>query len=344
MMIDGDEKNKNKSLTEPLVSISLLTYNHEAYIEDCIAGLLAQDYPNMELIILDDASTDRNRDCIDALYDRLKEKFHNVTLIYHKKNYGSVPHNVNEMLQYAKGEYSKHFSGDDIMCPQCISSLVKCMQEHPDVSVVYSNGYVVNDSFRLGKRAGSQKLLSSKPVNDTCEDMFRKLMFGIGAPPAPSVMIRRKIFEKYGPYDETIPYEDYEYWLRISRGEKFYYLDEDLIYYRRAENSMTNYGGKDIKNKVKKTMLSDHMTLQKYLKYLTPEERKQAIALYYQRSYQLSYWTRFYRGFIVTAYKIKNSRIDFTLGFKDKLSRMIKEEFKSHYEKCIDFWRGKSGM
>lgn len=329
---------------EPLVSIDLLTFNHEAYIEDCIAGLLAQDYPNMELIILDDASTDRTRECIDALYDKLTAKFHNVTLIYHKNNCGSVPHNVNEMLQYAKGEYSKNFSGDDIMCSQYISRLVKCMQEHPDVSVVYSNGYVVNDSFKWGNRAGRQKLLSSKPADDTCEEMFRKLMFGINALPAPSAMVRRKIYEKYGPYDETIPYEDYEYWLRISREEKFYYLDENLIYYRRAENSMTNYGGKDIKNKVKKTMLSDHMTIQKHLKYLTPGERKQAIAFYYQRLYQLSYRTRFYRGFIVTAYKIKNKRIDYTLDFKNKLCRMIKEEAKSHYKKCIDFWRGKSGM
>ena len=54
---------------EALVSIGLMVYNHEAFIEDCLKSLLQQDYPNMELIILDDASTDRSREIISRYCD-----------------------------------------------------------------------------------------------------------------------------------------------------------------------------------------------------------------------------------------------------------------------------------
>lgn len=306
-----------------LVTIGLMVYNHEVYIEDCINSILQQDYPNMELIILDDASTDRSKEIIAQYYEKLKEKFDRVICIYHKKNCGKIPRNMNELIARAHGEFYKGFSGDDLMCPACISSLVKCMQIHPEVSVVYSNGYVINDSFKLGDQseAGSRIFLQ-KPINDTCKNTFRKLMFGIG-PPAPSAMFRKNVYEKYGLYDETIPYEDYEYWLRVSRKEQMFYLDEELVYYRRSVNSLTNYWGSAGKNKIKCSMLSDHMTIQKYLKYLPPVDRKRAIALYYKKYYQLSYDANFYRGFMVTAFRIKKLGIDVRLDFLNKVCQMI---------------------
>lgn len=147
-------------------------------------------------------------------------------------------------------------------------------------------------------------------------------MFGIG-PSTPSAMFRRDVYDKYGLYDESIPYEDYEYWLRICRKERIFYLDKNLIYYRKSENSLTNYRGIAGKNKIKKSMLSDRMTIQKYLKYLSPKDRKRAIALYYQKYYQLSYDANFYQGFILTAYKIKQSGTDFALDFWNRFCQMV---------------------
>jgi hypothetical protein len=306
-----------------LVSIGLMVYNHEAFIEDCLKSLLQQDYSNMELIILDDASTDRSREIILRYCDKLREKFCHVTFLYHNRNCGKIPQNMNELIGQAQGEFYKGFSGDDIMRPACISCLVECMQMHPEVSIVYSNGHVIDDNFRLEKHSGTgTKIFLQKPINDTCENTFRKLMFGIG-PSSPSAMFRKIVYERYGPYDESIPYEDYEYWLRICRKERFFYLDEDLIYYRKSVNSLTNYRGSAGKRKVKKSILSDHMTIQRYLRYLPSVDRKRAIALYYQKYYQLSYEANFYRGFIVTAYKIRRLGVDFPLDFWNRFCQMV---------------------
>lgn len=305
-----------------LVTIGLLVYNHEPYIEDCLKGILQQDYFNMELIVLDDASTDRSREIIDAYYERLKQKFHKVVLIYHEKNSGKVTTNENEIIRNARGYFYKGISGDDIMMPQCISSMVDCMQNDSNISLVYSNGYVVNDDYKLGERFARKKLLSKKPINDVGENVFKQLMLRNWIP-APCTMFRKSVFDKYGLHDESIPYEDYEYWLRISRKEKLYYLDQELVLYRRSEDSMSNYFGKNAKKKVKTAMLSDRMTIQKYLRYLPAEDRKKAKAAFYSNYYRISYDTNFYLGFLVTAYRSKKYNSEIYLDFWPMLLNML---------------------
>lgn len=208
------------------------------------------------------------------------------------------------------------------MCHDCISSMAKCLQMHSEVSVVYSNGYVISDSFKLGDPAVRKKLLPRKPVNDTCENTFRKLMLENWIP-SPCAMFRRRIFTDYGLYDENIPYEDYEYWLRISRTEKIYYLDQELVYYRRSEDSLSNYSGKNAKRKIKTSMMSDQMTIQKYLRYLPAEDRRKTVDAYYDKYYRMSYSANFYRGFFAAAYKYKKNNPKGNLDFRSMLLNMI---------------------
>lgn len=313
-----------------LVSMGLLVYNHELYIEDCLKSILQQDYSDMELIVLDDASTDKSREIINTYYEKLQQKFQRVVLIYHEKNTGKVTANENEIIRNARGYFYKGFAGDDIMMPQCISSLVSCMQNDPDIAVAYSNGYVVDDDFKLGERFARKKLLSQKPVNDVGENVFRKLMLRDWIP-APTVMFRKNIFDKYGLYDESIPYEDYEYWLRISRREKLYYLDRELVFYRRAVDSMSNFRGKSARKKLKTAMYSDQMTIQKYLRYLSREDRKQTITAFYSYYYRLSYDINFYRGFLVTAYKCKKYNPEICLDFWPMLLNMLLARWLVNY-------------
>lgn len=313
-----------------LVTIGLLVYNHEKYIEDCLNGILQQDYSDMELIVLDDASTDRSREIINAYYEKLQQKFHRVLLIYHETNNGKVTANENEIIKNVRGYFYKGISGDDIMMPHCISSLVDCMLNDPDISVAYSNGYVVGDDYKLGERFARKKILSQKPVNDIGENVFRKLMLRDWIP-APTVMFRKNVFDQYGLYDESIPYEDYEYWLRISRKEKLYYLDRELVFYRRSEDSMSNFFGKNAKKKLKTAMYSDQMTIQKYLQYLSKEDRKQTIAAFYSYYYKVSYDANFYRGFLVAAYKCKKYNSEICLDFWPMLINMFLAKCQVNY-------------
>ncbi|MCI9589030.1 MAG: glycosyltransferase [Lachnospiraceae bacterium] len=296
----------------PLVSVALLTYNHEQYIEDNILGLLEQDYPNMELIILDDASKDKTVKIIEFWMEKLEEKFCKVVFFKNKKNSGNISHNVNCMLKEAEGAYCKSISGDDILADNYISKLVQCLIDNPQCSVAYSNQYVVGDDFKRGDRTHwSNQFYTHRKSGIEGKDLFRKLMFG-NCIAAPSAMIKREVFDRIGFYDELMLYEDYEFWIRVAyHGGKFYYLDENLVYYRRGSTSLTNYSSTKRKTKVKTSMLAVGKTLKKYFRYLSKEDQMKCKKLYYSSHLKLCWDAKFWRGIFSILFQMKRNNISF---------------------------------
>ncbi len=87
-------------------------------------------------------------------------------------------------------------------------------------------------------------------------------------------MMRRRVYEQYGFYDERIPFEDYDLWLRLSRTEKFVYLPSKLMYYRKADTSLTNYCSKNGRDKIKFMIMGGKKVVQKNLKGLDKEKKQ----------------------------------------------------------------------
>ncbi len=313
----------------PLVSIALLAYNHEQYIEDNLLGLLKQDYPNMELIILDDASGDRTVEIIESWMEKLKEKFGKVVFFKNKKNSGNIPYNVNRMLKEAEGVFCKSISGDDIMADNCIAKLVQCLIDNPQCSVAYSNQYIVGDDYKRGDEihSSNQFYIHRKSEIET-KDLFRKLMFG-NCIAAPSAMIKREVFEKLGFYDESMIYEDYEFWIRVAyHGGLFYYLNECLVYYRRGNSSLTNYSSEESKRKIRTSMAAVGKTLKKYFHYLSKEDQKKCKELYYRSHLELCRDAKFWRGTFAILYQMK----------RNKFSNPGLEEANQHSDKHLSLF------
>lgn len=294
----------------PLVSITLLTYNHEQYIEDCILGIIEQDYPNLELVILDDASTDKTVEIIDSYRAQLKEKFYIFSFLKRKSNSGNIAHNINYMIMKTQGVYCKQISGDDIMERNCISRLTQALIDNPQCWVAYSNQYVVGNDFKRGEKVKrSDYFYFHRKSEIEHKNMFRKLMFG-NCIAAPSALIKRTIFDKIGLYDESIPYEDYEFWIRVAyNGGIFYYLNECLVYYRRGDTSLTNYSTKESKRKIKISMSAVGKTLKKYLHYLSNEDQIKCKKLYYSSHLRLCWNAKFWRGIFSILFQAKKNGI-----------------------------------
>lgn len=306
---------------KPLVSITLLTYNHEKYIEDCLLSILAQDYEHIELLILDDASRDGTARIVDSYLNLIKEKFDNVLFIKNHENTGNIPLNMNRMLKKAKGMFCKMLSGDDILEQRCISKLVVALLEHPQCSVVYSNGYIVQDGYKRREwNEKVQNLFFYKRSQVESKNLFRKLMFGNHIL-APAAMIKSSVLAKYGYLDEKIAYEDYEYWLRLSsKKEKFYYLNECLVYYRKSITSISNYKSGNKINKIKKGMMSDRMTYNKYLQYLSLEDKLKCIQYFYYRYLKVCWDAKYWRGFYAIIKKLKDKEIEIPKEYFTKSS------------------------
>ena len=230
-------ENQSKS---PLVSICILTYQHQKYIQDCLEGLLSQTYQNMELIMIDDASTDRTVDIINRYAPQLQEKFIRFELKCHKVNTGCVAKNFNEGIQLCHGEYIKEFAGDDIMLPDCIKNSVRFLENHPEYDLSYCNMYIVLDDWHMGDRYRKTFTFYKHHKPLPKDQMLFRLLYGGNYIPAPSILRRKNTFMKYGFYNENGVLEDYEYWLRIAGKASFGYLNEKLVLHRKAETSLTN--------------------------------------------------------------------------------------------------------
>ena len=261
----------------PLVSIGVLTYQHEKYIEDCLQGILAQTYPCIELIVLDDASTDGTADIVSSFRGKFEKKGIKFHFIRHDVNTGNVPANVNKMIHFSSGQYTMMQSGDDILLDCAIDSLVEVF-ETTDCSVAHANAYIIDDNYKYGERF-SKKVLLRNYYQIHKEDLFEKLLIS-NCIVAPAAMVPKWIYDKYGLYDENIGYEDYDFWLRLAaEKEPFVYLNQGICLYRKSETGLSNCNTKS-----KFVFMYNHTikTLKKHLKKLPLDKRKKIIVYTYR--------------------------------------------------------------
>lgn len=223
----------------PLVSVVVPCYNHEPFLDDCLMGILEQDYENIELLICDDCSTDDSYNRILDYKLRLESKLRNVIIVKNEVNLG-VTKTLNKMLKLAQGELIKIIASDDAMVPHAIRTMVQYMQQNTKTDVLITNGVRISESQHYPNYTLEDKIYKSPPKFD------KKRLFGMiykrNIIFAPGAMIRRDIYIKYGLYNENRYIEDLDFWLRISKnGEtEFSFLNAALIYYRKSSNSITS--------------------------------------------------------------------------------------------------------
>ena len=132
----------------PKLTVGLLAYNHERYIECCIKSILEQDYSDFEIIILNDASADKTDYKIREYLEKLKSISKRVKYICHAVNCGNIPQNFNEIVREARGEYFWALSCDDMFGPSAFRKMVKILDENLDCGVAYSNMNIIDDNYQ----------------------------------------------------------------------------------------------------------------------------------------------------------------------------------------------------
>ena len=256
-------------IKQPLVSIIIPCYNHEAFLDDCLGSILAQTYPNIELLICDDCSPDNSYEKIMSYREELEKRFNNVIILKNEINCG-VTKNVNRLLKLAKGEFVKTLASDDCMAPDAISEMVHFLIENSQIDVVVSNGIKVSEEQRYPDFSGD---VIYNALPDFSADGFFIRVAQCNQISAPAAMVRMSVYEKFGLYDENIKVEDFEFWLRIFKDgkAKIAFLDKDLIYYRINANSMSsNTNNKTIEKRRKLLFDAEIQSLYKYKDYFEP--------------------------------------------------------------------------
>lgn len=212
----------------PLVSVIIASYNHAPYVEASILSVLGQTYPNIELLVVDDGSSDDSVARIESLQNAHGFDFKT------QSNKG-LSRTLNETIVRAKGSLIAPFGSDDIMLPERIKTQVAYMSERPEVGICAGN---ISTIDALGVPDG--KIGCSFARRLDFEDVFLNRKPGA---PAPTLLFRREALEKVGGFEVDVRLEDLMVELKITNAGYFIdVLEEVLALYRVHEsNTYKNY-------------------------------------------------------------------------------------------------------
>ena len=216
----------------PLVTMIVLCYNQARFVVETLESVKAQTYRNTELIVIDDCSTD---DSVAVIERWLTENEIRCTFIPHKTNQG-ICKSLNEALRLTTGKYISMIAGDDIWLPDKIERQVAIMESEPDsVAVVYSNCFRMDEKGnRLPDLYHEARHVPDMPQGRILDNLLQGNFI-----PGLTALIRRACYEKVGLYDETLPWEDWDMWMRMARHYSFIYSPPPAAQYRIHPSSIT---------------------------------------------------------------------------------------------------------
>ncbi len=254
----NDEWLKKSFKDAPLVTIVCICFNQAKYLSAAIIGIKNQDYPNLEVMLIDDASSDESATMISNLAKSIQFPYQ---IILHQQNAGLCK-TFNEALAMAKGKYIVDLAADDFFEPQRIRRQVEAFEkELSNAAVCFSDAWIVNEQ---GERLWlySQKLKwNNVPHGNVFKQLFEKPFIC-----PPTVMFRTNILKQSGGYDECLTYEDFDIWMRLARNFTFVYLVDPLMNYRLHDSSLSNNAAK------KKAILQSTILIIKKAKILCINE------------------------------------------------------------------------
>jgi len=241
---------KGKELEAPLVSIVIPMYNAEAFIRETLSSIYAQKYPNIEVIVVNDGSTDSSREIVLSDFPRC--------IFIQNSNSGGCSHPRNEGAKHAKGDLITFFDADDIMFPWKIETQVDFLKKHNDIDQVcvdYQNfskdkqypfshfETCTNLQQRLKILRETQLILSPLEA--------RQILIKENYVIANSPLFRAEVFKDIGGYDETLKAsEDFELFYRLSMKYSVGIINK-IGFKRRLHNSnMSSNQEKILKYKI----------------------------------------------------------------------------------------------
>lgn len=214
-----------------LVSVLIPLYNREKFISETITSALAQDYPQVEIIVVDDGSTDDG--------DKIAESFiatGKVSVFRHEggANLGQSI-SLNLALSKAKGEFIAVLDSDDIFLPNKLTDQVAYLDANPDVGLVYGMGYGIDAKGKIIYDILGEDHVESNDPNCILLNPYFHLPVGS--------LVRKSVYEIVGGFDESLRAgQDHDMQIRMAEKTRFGFLPVRVYCYRRHGDSISSKG------------------------------------------------------------------------------------------------------
>src|SRR5581483_2569691 len=198
-----------------LVSVIITAYNDAEYLREAVQSALAQTYPHIEVIVVDDGSTDHTREVCESLGARVR--------YFYQENDGTqgIAARGQAILQ-SRGYYIAFLDQDDRWLPTKIEQQIAMFERYPDAGVVFTAYRLIDERGRV-----CSPVFPTGPTGDVFHDLLRRNWYCNA-----SSLIPRRVIGRCGLPDPESGMDDWDMWLHIARHYKVYVVDECLTEYR----------------------------------------------------------------------------------------------------------------
>lgn len=206
----------------PLVSAAIITHNRAHYLPDAIESILGQTVRDLQLIVVDDGSTDGTEHAVEPYLDRID---------YVRTDHGGKAAARNTAVELADCDYVAFCDSDDYWCPDRLERQLDAFEEVPDVGMVHGQVELVDRHRRPLPEvtASHRKLFTAAHRNGAS---YASYAFDCRCLSS-TILVRRDVFDVVGPYDGDLAIEDYDFYLRLLLEFDVLFLDwPQLAWYR----------------------------------------------------------------------------------------------------------------
>ncbi len=257
----GDDDRLMTGLNIPKVSVCIPTFNGANYLCQAVESVLAQNYQDFEIVIVDNCSTDQT---VIVVEDLQKKNNRRIRFYKNDRNLGLVG-NFNKCLEYAQGSHIKFLCVDDVLLPGCLEQMVAALDAHQSVTLACSSRLIVNET---GEELGL-KQYPSQDIIIRGSKAITRCLFGknyIGEPTA--VMFRKS--DLTSRFREDLPQlVDMEMWFRLLEQGDLLKIKDPLCAIRLHSEQMTHANSKSGKSIEDRIKLFDDYSQKAYLE-ITP--------------------------------------------------------------------------
>ena len=221
----------SRAVSSPLVSVIILNYNCRRYIERCLAAVRAISYPNLEVIVVDNASSDGSADLVG-------QKYPFVQLLRNSENLGFAAGN-NVGISKAKGDYVFLLNPDTEVDPMCVKWLVEVMSQNPEIGVCGAKILTLDKKYIIQHAGGKYHVIGIAIDRGVLEvdkgqyDRVEEVTFVCGA----AMFIRKKLIWEVGLLDPSffLYHEDVDFCIRTwLHGFKVVFVPEAVVYHKQG--------------------------------------------------------------------------------------------------------------
>ena len=218
-------------MSSPLVSVIVVCHNQGDYVKEAVISAFIQTYPNIEVLVVDDASTDHS----DKVIQNLWSEGYQFTRVSNSESLGYCKA-FNKGLALSTGEYIIDLAADDILLPERVEAGMSSFVG--DVGVDFCDAYYIDHNSEISgthyRRDDQGNLLDHVVEGHVFSEILRRYYIC-----TPTMMMDRSVLEKLGGYDEELYYEDFDFWVRSSKLCQYHYTDRKLVKKRVLADSMS---------------------------------------------------------------------------------------------------------